>query len=492
MVHTPPQHKSAYRRWFSRLDPALQLVLMQLWMPVFMCLMFMLCYVGAFHHIAPHHVPVGVIGTAAQAETYQTRADKAEPGGFDFELVHSLRSAEQRVRSGDLGIAYVADDNTIIVARAHQAQAASLLPVLVTPFLGAATPPTEMDVAPLPPGDLGMTPMYLMLCWCISGYLCAMFIGLMGGPLRRRSRFRIIGVVGVCLSFLSSFLVSFVLGAIKGHFFQLWGLGFCWAVAIGVAVNGLSYYVGRFIAVPSMTIFIFLSVPSSGAAMPKWLVPPLFGWLNHVVAGSGITEMLKRMIYNVGPGYHRGWIMLSCYLVIGLVLTWFGRPYWEWLRVRQLLNGKTTMFRDAQRANGRKNDKENQRILAAFGLAQRDDGALIRIPPESVQKQLRDERRRRERTAGARRGATGAAEPVQPSTDQAIPDDIYRESTGESEGDRWEGRWDQSGIMDTRGARLRPRSPVRPARWVRLRGDRWSAPRRRTPVAARLIAGNGR
>lgn len=313
----------------------------------------------------------------------------------------------------------------------------------MTPFLGAHSAPAEQDIAPLPPGDMGMTPMYLMLAWCISGYLCAMFIGLMGGPLRRSTRFAIIGVVGVCLSFLSSFLVSFAIGAIKGHFFQLWGLGFCWAVAIGIAVNGLSYYVGRFIAVPSMTIFIFLSIPSSGAAMPHWLMPQPFDWLNHVVVGSGITEMLKRLIYNVGPGYSRGWYMLLGYLVVGLVLTWFGRPYWEWRRVRQLLSGKTAMFRDAQQANGRKNDRENKQILAAFGLAQREDGAVIRINPEGVRAQ-----RRRERAA--EHNHPGGGGQVQPTARRDIPDDIYEEGTEGSRQERWDERWDsRSGIMDS-------------------------------------------
>lgn len=429
VMHTPPQHKSAYRRWFSSLNPAVQLVLMQLWMPVFMCIMFIVCYVGAFQHLAPHNVPVGVVGTPVQAERYQAAADKADPGGFDFQVVHNRTVAERRVRAGSLAMAYVSGDNTIIVARAHQAQAASVLPTMVTPLLGASSAPAEKDIAPLPAGDMGMTPMYLMLAWCISGYLCAMFIGLMGGPLRRRTRFAIIGVVGVCLSFLASFLVSFVLGAIKGHFLQLWGLGFCWAVAIGIAVNGLSYFVGRFIAVPSMTIFIFLSIPSSGAAMPAWLVPPLFGWLNNVVVGSGITEMLKRLIYGVGPGYQRGWTMLACYLVIGLVMTWFGRPYWEWRRVRQLLSGRTTMFRDAQRANGRKNDRENKQILAAFGLAERDDGALVRIDPQAVRAQ-----RRRTRQRGTAPGTP----------------DIDRPGSGGSRDTRRDARWDEhGGIMDT-------------------------------------------
>jgi hypothetical protein len=380
-VHRLPPKKSAYRRWFSTLHPSVQLVFCQLWMPTFMCIMFVLVYVGSFQHAAPRDVPVGVIGETQVTRQLQAAADQNEPGALDFEHVDDHQEARDKVRRGELGMAYDAQTNQLIIASAHQAQAVSIFPKLITPLIpatGQQAPPATDDVAPLPAHDIGMTPMYLTLAWCISGYLAAMFIGLMGGPLRRLTRFGIIIGVSTVLSVLSAILVDFVLGAITGHFWQLWGLGFCWAAAIGVAVNGLSYFTGRFIAAPAMLLFIFLSIPASGAAMPIWMMPELFQWLNNVVVGSGVSEMLKHLIYGVGPGYSRGWTMMACYLVAGLVLTWAGKPYWEWKRVRRLLSGRTTMFQDAQRANGRRNGAEEKETLAAYGLEVREsDGALV-------------------------------------------------------------------------------------------------------------------
>ena len=100
-----------------------------------------------------------------------------------------------------------------------------------------------------------------------------------------------------------------------------------------------------------MVVFVFLSVPASGAAYPPWMMPEPFAWLNHVVVGSGITEMIKHTVYGVGPGNARGCIMMGCYAVAGLVLMLVGKPYWEARRVRRVVAGKTTMFIDAQNAN---------------------------------------------------------------------------------------------------------------------------------------------
>jgi hypothetical protein len=394
LVYAMPQKKSAYRRWYASRQPAVQMVLSQLWMPVFMLIMFILCYVAPFQHAAPRDVPVGVVGTSAQTEALQSAADDNEPGTLAFQTVDGSDTARDQVRDGSLGMAYDVSTNTLIMASAHQAQAATIVPKLVDPLLpavGQHDSPTTEDLAPLPAHDIGMTPMYLMIAWCISGYLAAMFVGLMGGPLGRRVRFFIIACTAVLLSFLSALLIDPILGAITGHFWALWGLGFCWAFAIGAAVNGVSYFVGRFVAVPAMLMCIFLSMPSSGGAMPIWMMPEMFQWLSHVVVGSGISEMLKQLVYGVGPGYGRGWIMMACYIVVGLVLSLVGKPFRERKLIRRILRGRTTMFQDAQKAAGMKNAMEQKHILAEHGLKIREsDGAVLRIPPEHAHHGLRE------------------------------------------------------------------------------------------------------
>ena len=233
--------------------------------------------------------------------------------------------------------------------------------------------------------------MYLMIAWCISGYLAAMFVGLMGGPLGRRVRFFIIACTAVLLSFLSALLIDPVLGAITGHFWALWGLGFVWAFAIGAAVNGVSYFVGRFVAVPAMIMCIFLSMPASGGALPIWMMPRFFEWISHGVVGNGITEMLKELVYGVGPGYTHGWILIACYIVAGVLLSLIGKPYRERKLIRRILRGRTTMFQDAQKAAGRHGAVEQKKVLAAHGLEIREsDGAVMRIPAEAHHHGLRE------------------------------------------------------------------------------------------------------
>ncbi|RFA17195.1 hypothetical protein B7R21_00165 [Subtercola boreus] len=380
MTVNPPlkPEVSAYRRWYSTLHPSLQLIGLQLWLPLFFIVAFCLCYVAAFHAPHPHDVPVGIVGSAQQ---FESDLDRTVPGVVSVESLATVDEAKAAVLSGRVAVAFDPATSTIFKASAHQYQVSALLPVLITPALQAENiTPTTLDLAPLPPYDeYGTVSMYLMLAWCIGGYMVAMFIGLMGAPLRHRSRMAVIVVGGALISLITNVLAGPVVGAVDGHFGALFLIAWGWIVAVGLAVNGLSYFAGRFIAVPAMIIFVFLSMPSSGAAYPSWFMPEPFAWLNHVVVGSGITEMLKRELYGVGPGFARGFIMMAGYAVVGLVLMFVGKPYLEWRRVRRVISGRTTMFADANTANREFLTRERDEILYRHGLLTTDTGTIHTI-----------------------------------------------------------------------------------------------------------------
>jgi len=377
---------SRYRRWFQTLHPSLQLVLLQLWMPLFFIVMFCVCYIAAFHAPSPHDVPVGMVGDAASLES---GIEKAVGGRILFVPYRTAAEAGHAVLHGAVAVAYDPADATLYVATAHQLQASTLLQRMLLPVLGAGGhAPSVKDLAVLPAHDaFGMTSMYLMLAWCIGGYMTAMFIGLMGGPLRHRTRLAVIVGLGAAISLVTNLLAGPVIGAIDGHFWPLALMAWGWIVAIGLTVNGLSYFFGRFIALPSMVIFVFLSVPSSGAAYPPWMMPEPFAWLNNVVVGSGITEMIKQAIYGVGPSFARGLIMMSCYAAIGLVLMLVRKPYWEARRARRVVAGKTTMFVDAQNANRDFLVAQRRGILARHGLESSETGTIRAIDLDAAERE---------------------------------------------------------------------------------------------------------
>jgi len=357
-----------YRAAYCRLPPGLQLTGLMLWMPVFFICLFCFCYINAFHAPTIKEAPVAVVGSpTAAAQLARTTGTT-----FDYRVVSDRAEAEQLVRDGDeIGALDLTDPAkpTLMVASAHSYQAANVAKQVLTPVYAAQRQSlTVADLAPLPAHDsYGMTTMYMTLSWCMGGYMLAMFIGLMGAPLRHRTRVAVILIGAAGLSLLANLLAGPVIGAVHGHFFQLWGISYLWMVAIGLAVNGLSYFFGRFIAAPAVLVFLFLSIPSSGAAYPVFMLPGFFERLHPYVVGFGMTEMIKRTLYGVGEAYGKGFLQIGCYALAGVVLMLVGKPWRQRREVRRILAGGTTMFMDAQTAAREAGVKERERVLAKYG-----------------------------------------------------------------------------------------------------------------------------
>ena len=379
-----------WRRFYSRLPAAVQLIGLQLWLPVFFIIMFCFCYIAAFHAPDIHDAPVGL--SAARYQQVEGQLVAATKGAVDLKRYDNPDDAIAAVRDGTMVGALVYPDTPgdpvrLYVASAHQFQAVQVIRSVFTPIFAAQDIALEEnDLAPLPDRDtFGMTPMYLMLCWCIGGYMVAMFIGMMGAPLLHRTRVGIILGGAAVLSLLANFIAGPVIGAVAGHFWQLVLIAFGWIVAIGLTVNGLSYFVGRFVALPAILIFVFLSVPASGAAFPTWMLPPAFHALHPYVVGFGMTEMIKRTLYGVGEPHLVGLRLMLGYIAVGLVLMAIGKPWRERREVRRILAGRTTMVADAQAAARDHGIAEREKVLAKYGVVDDDAAAATQLEDEAEQ-----------------------------------------------------------------------------------------------------------
>lgn len=296
-------------------------------------------------------------------------------GIVDFRRFDDAQQALAALRDGQLAGALVypavpGGPVQLYVASANQFQAAQIITGFLTPIYAAQGIALDKhDLAPLPARDsFGVTPLYLMLSWCIGGYMVAMFIGMMGAPLLHRTRVAIILGGAAVIALLANFFAGPVIGAVQGHFWQLALIAFGWVVAIGLAVNGLSYFFGRFIALPAIVIFVFVSLPASGAAFPTWMLRPVFQTLQPYVVGYGITEMIERTFYGVGRPYHLGLVLMLAYAVVGLVLMAIGKPWRERREIKRILAGKTTTMADAQTAAYEDGLAVREKVLKKYGV----------------------------------------------------------------------------------------------------------------------------
>lgn len=352
---SPHGLRQRYRAQYAKLPPGAQMIGLQLWLPFVFVLAFCLCYVAAFHAPAPQHVPVAIVGSGPQTDAFAAQLQKTSDGALDVRVEPDLASARQNVQTGELAAAYAPRGKTaeLILASGAQFQLATTAKsTFATVAATSGAKLTVHDLAPLPAHDAyGTTLFYVTLVWTISGYMVGMFLGMMGAALRHRVRIGILAGAAVLLTLISTLLIRFALGAVAGNFFELWGIGVLTAFAVGLVVNGLGYFMGRFVTAAALIVFVFFNVPSSGGAYPPEYIPEPFKALHPVVSATGTLDMARSVVYDVGPGVGSGALILVCYLALGAAITAVGKPFFEWRAAwRERRGVQPSMMMAAQRA----------------------------------------------------------------------------------------------------------------------------------------------
>jgi hypothetical protein len=328
---------------------------LQVWLPTFFIIAFVFCYVFAFHAPAFKNVPVAVVGQSSVMKPVAEQIQSSSKGAVKVSVVTTMAEAKKQVRDGDLAAAYAPAQGsaTLVIASADSFQLASLAREFFQPVATASKATlTVDDLAPLPARDsFGTSLFYLTLLCTIAGYMVAMFVGMMGGGLKHWQRFAIFGGSSAVLPLVAMLLARYVVGVVDGHFWMLWVIGAATSFAVGCVVNGLAYFLGRFVTGAALLLFVFANVPSSGGAYPPALVPEPFRFLHHFMSASATIDLFRRTVYGVGPAAWHGWLLLACYAAAGTILAFVGKPYFLARMRRQRAAGHKSMMVAAQIAS---------------------------------------------------------------------------------------------------------------------------------------------
>lgn len=310
-----------------RLDPRFWRGLgLHLLIPLFLAAGMALAYLGAFGHPAPHHLPVAVVGTTAEAEVFaQTLNDRA-PDALDVRTVADEGAARGLVADREVVAAYEAttDDATLFVSSAASDTTASVVQKVFLPVAYQQQLPLQVeDVVPSGEGDpTGQGLFFLLVALSVGGYASAAAISAVVAPARTRlaARLGIAVVTAAVVAAIGTVVVGPVYGIVDHALGQLWLLSWLYVstiVVIGVGLHPLL----RHWTTPVLTmLFVMLNFTSSGGVFAAGLVPPFFAALSSFWNGAAWLHATQTVVYFAGQGIGRDVLVLALWLVAGLLV----------------------------------------------------------------------------------------------------------------------------------------------------------------------------
>ncbi|TQN31142.1 carboxypeptidase family protein [Haloactinospora alba] len=290
-----------------------------LWFPLFFAVGFMLCYLLPFHSPEPTDMPVAVVGEQPAAAVSMALEDKA-PDSFDVSPADDAKEARQAVLDRDVVAAYAPGDHELYFSSSLGRSLAMTVQETFAPIAqqdGAEL--TTTDVAPSAPGDgLGTSLFYMVLPWNLTGYIAVMMLSAQAPHLARWIKCLAASAFGLVTSVLC-YAISTSMDVIPSDPWVL-PLAFLITQSVIWPCLGLMPFTKRAFPGVALGLFVLLSLPSSGGAIPVEMVPRFFQALHPFLPmGQGI-EAIRNILYFDGVKLAWPLTVLSSWTVFGVAL----------------------------------------------------------------------------------------------------------------------------------------------------------------------------
>ena len=307
---------------------------MGLWLPAIFLAGLLFSFLLAFHHPTPHHIEVAVAAPPATTAQLQSRLDTAIPGGFTLQPVDSAAEARSEVLNNDAVAAFVPAPHHPAVRRQGRRRRHG---VDHSPGLHLCGPEDrrhrrlsriDLDQA----GDtLGISPLYLLMACTLPVYFLVVAMQRAVGFSRRAHVATMVG--GGAVAALACYLTgAYGMDAIPQHPLALLYL-FLLTQAVSLTSYGFVPFLGPFFPGAAVTLFILLSVASSGCSVPVDLLPGFFRFLHPILPMGNAADALRNVDYFDDRQLGRPTAVFCAWIAAGVALIVLG--YLK--RLRQLV-----------------------------------------------------------------------------------------------------------------------------------------------------------
>ncbi|MFJ7156847.1 DUF3533 domain-containing protein [Streptomyces sp. NPDC101118] len=296
-------------------------------------LAFIASYIGAFHQPKPHEIKLAVVTPAAQITDQAVQRLDALPGDpLDASAVENEATAVEQIKDREVDGALLIDprgntDRLLVASGAGASLSQALQEVVQAVEAAQRRNLVTVDVAPAAKGDArGLSSFYLVVGWCVGGYLCAAILAISAGARPANSaraliRLGALLLYAVVAGLLGAVIAGPVLDALPGSLMALWGLGTLLVFAVGaltLALQGLAGVIGIGLAI---LIVVVLGNPSAGGAYPWPLLPPFWRAIGPWFPPGAGTYAARSVAYFKGNDMTFSMLVLAGWAVLGAAVT---------------------------------------------------------------------------------------------------------------------------------------------------------------------------
>ncbi|WP_063771407.1 ABC transporter permease [Streptacidiphilus albus] len=303
---------------------------------------FVSVYLAAFHEPKPHRLPVGIVGTAQQAQQLRTGLDAHAPGGFSVTAYPDRAAAASAVEHRSVYAALVpagassgssSGGSSADALLYGSANGPSVTALLEGDFGALAQAGghrlAAQDLVPASGGDTrGLSIFYSAFGLVLAGFLFGTMTYQMAPRLEFRWRMTSLAAFSTVGGLAIAAIAGQVFGALPGPFLAVAALTGLMAAAVGGTTMALVRLLGPAGVSVSSVLMLILGNATSGGILPPAFLPALLRPLSEILPVGVGVRAVQGLAYFHGDGVAVGVGVLALWTAVSV-----GLLYWRDARI---------------------------------------------------------------------------------------------------------------------------------------------------------------
>jgi hypothetical protein len=274
----------------------------------------------------PHDIPVGLVGPSQALQPMTDALAQKVPGAFKFTTYDSEEAARAALDRRDVdGVVVVGGPTTsrIIVSGAAGDTSTTLIEAVFGAALSAQGPQVPIEVVhPFASGDAhGLILFFLVLATLISTLVVQVGLLIRAGGARAATWLGVNAVWAVLAGAVGVAAASWIAGGYDTTALLPMGLLVALtALATGAFVGGSARLLGAAGLGLAALVIVLLDLISSGGPAGSTILPDVYRWMSPWMPAGQLDSALRGTLYFGGEGVAFPVLVISAWLVLGLVL----------------------------------------------------------------------------------------------------------------------------------------------------------------------------
>jgi hypothetical protein len=287
-------------------------------------IVFISSFIGALHAPGPRSVPLGIVGTPAQASALHASLGNVAPGGYTVTSYPTQEAASSAILDRGIDAALVPGPSAqlLLVATATSpAATTATISDVRTATSSAGTPLTTQDIRPLPANDPdGLSRVFFVTALLVPSLLFAsMLITRFGKNMHPIGHIIASAVYAAIISAFAVIFADPVIGALTGAPWAMFGIGTLLAFAVCASVAAATRWAGELGYAVIFLLFIPVGIGASGTVLGPNMITQWYADVGKALPAGSAMPAIQNAVYFNGNAITAPLLVLSAWALAGAI-----------------------------------------------------------------------------------------------------------------------------------------------------------------------------